>query len=109
MELIPVHPPILARQVASTSSRGQRFVSEAPRREGKHWSSTGAVPNATLTALTTGVIFSHRGWRRNRVKHAAQAAAASLILDDGWDDEPEGTENVPLSKKAPLLIDGNLD
>jgi len=109
MELIPVHPPILARQVASTSSRGQRFVSEAPRREDKHWSSTGAVPNATLTALTTGVIFSHRtGWRRNRAKRAAQAAAASLILDDGWDDEPEGTENVPLSKKAPLLIDGRI-
>ena len=49
----------------------------------------------------------------------AWQAAPSLILDDGWDDEPDANaswphrvetdpakEQVPLSKKAPLLIDG---
>lgn len=29
--------------------------------------------------------------RLHKLFSSSQAAAASLILDDGWDDEPEGT------------------
>jgi len=59
---------------------------------------------------TAGVSFvllaRAKGLRSRRTSRAAQAAP-SLILDDGW-DEPDDSENVPLSKKAPLLIDGRI-
>eukprot|EP00931_Biecheleriopsis_adriatica_P056710 TRINITY_DN33619_c0_g1_i1.p1 TRINITY_DN33619_c0_g1~~TRINITY_DN33619_c0_g1_i1.p1 ORF type:complete len:908 (+),score=192.99 TRINITY_DN33619_c0_g1_i1:33-2756(+) len=39
-----------------------------------------------------------------------QAVLEAGALDDGWDDDDDAgaSENVPLSKKAPLLIDGKI-
>eukprot|EP00439_Symbiodinium_sp_Y106_P086522 s171_g33.t3 len=45
---------------------------------------------------------------RRRLGRRVQAAATLTFQDDGWDDDPDTNEEVPLSKKAPLLIDGRI-
>eukprot|EP00913_Durusdinium_trenchii_P016525 g15531.t1 len=101
----------LPSQAASTSSASTPLGRLA--KGGPSLFSGSVRPAAVSAAALSAVLLSGRVARVARVARRprglkAQAAAASLILDDGWDDEPEANEQVPLSKRAPLLIDGRI-
>eukprot|EP00930_Biecheleria_cincta_P056927 TRINITY_DN42946_c0_g1_i1.p1 TRINITY_DN42946_c0_g1~~TRINITY_DN42946_c0_g1_i1.p1 ORF type:complete len:891 (-),score=154.18 TRINITY_DN42946_c0_g1_i1:48-2720(-) len=63
-----------------------------------------------LVCLVAGArLPRRRAWHRRCRRVQAQATLAqSRDGGDGWDDEIGSSEAVPLSKRAPLLIDGRI-